>query len=45
MSTGSARDRIVLALDLDSDRDALAIVDQLKDSVGLFKVGHQLFTA
>jgi len=41
----SARDRIVLALDLDSDRDALALVDELRGSVGMFKVGHQLFTA
>jgi len=41
----SARDRIVLALDLDSDRDAIALVDELRGSVGMFKVGHQLFTA
>ncbi len=43
--TLSSKDRIVLALDVDSDRDALAIVDELADSVGVFKVGHQLFTA
>jgi len=41
----SAKDRIVLALDLDSDREALAVVDELAGSVGMFKVGHQLFTA
>lgn len=40
-----AKDRIVLALDVDSDSVALALVDELKDSVGMFKVGHQLFTA
>ncbi len=40
-----AKDRLVLALDLDSDRDALGIVDELKDAAGMFKVGHQLFTA
>jgi orotidine-5'-phosphate decarboxylase len=40
-----AAGRLVLALDTDSDRDALGIVDELKDAVGLFKVGHQLFTA
>ncbi len=34
-----------MALDLDSDRDALALVDELKGAVGIFKVGHQLFTA
>ena len=43
--TLSAKDRIVLALDLDSDREALAVVDELTGSVGMFKVGHQLFTA
>ena len=41
----SAADRLVLALDIDSDAEALRIVDELKGSVGLFKVGHQLFTA
>jgi orotidine-5'-phosphate decarboxylase len=41
----SAKERIVLALDLDSDREALAVVDELAGSVGMFKVGHQLFTA
>jgi len=41
----AAKDRLVLALDVDSDKEALAIVDDLRDSVGLFKVGHQLFTA
>jgi orotidine-5'-phosphate decarboxylase len=38
-------DRLVLALDLDNDQEALDIVDEVKGSVGLFKVGHQLFTA
>lgn len=40
-----AADRLVIALDVDSDREALKIVDELKDAVGMFKVGHQLFTA
>lgn len=44
-SRQSARDRIVLALDVDEDEEALALVSELRDSVGLFKVGHQLFTA
>jgi orotidine-5'-phosphate decarboxylase len=39
------QDRIVIALDLDSDREALELVDELNGSVGMFKVGHQLFTA
>ena len=41
----TARDRLVLALDVDSDREALEIVAELKDDMGMFKVGHQLFTA
>jgi orotidine-5'-phosphate decarboxylase len=41
----SAKDRLVLALDIDSDREALGIVDETGECVGLFKVGHQLFTA
>ncbi len=40
-----AKDRLVIALDLDNDRDALDVVDELKDAAGMFKVGHQLFTA
>ena len=45
VNTITSRDRIALALDVDNDHDALAIVAELKDSVGVFKVGHQLFTA
>ena len=41
----SPADRFVLALDLDDDQEALGIVDELKGVVGVFKVGHQLFTA
>jgi orotidine-5'-phosphate decarboxylase len=40
-----ATDRLILALDVDDDREALGLVAELKDAVGLFKVGHQLFTA
>jgi len=40
-----AKDRLVLALDVDSDTEALGIVTELKDEVGMFKVGYQLFTA
>jgi len=39
------KDRLIIALDLDSDREALALVDDLVGEVGMFKVGHQLFTA
>jgi orotidine-5'-phosphate decarboxylase len=41
----TAKDRLVLALDVDNDKEALNIVHELKDCVGMFKVGHQLFTA
>jgi len=39
------KDRLVIALDLDSDREAMVLVDELIGEVGMFKVGHQLFTA
>ncbi len=41
----NAAGRIVLALDVDVEKEALELVAELKDSVGMFKVGHQLFTA
>lgn len=44
-SARSARERIVLALDVDSDREALGIVDEIGPTAAMFKVGHQLFTA
>ncbi len=40
-----AADRLIVALDLDSDQEALRVVADLGNSVGMFKVGHQLFTA
>lgn len=40
-----AKDRIVLALDVDTLEDAKNLVCELKDYVGIFKVGLQLFTA
>jgi orotidine-5'-phosphate decarboxylase len=41
----TTKDRFVLALDVDDDQEALRIVAALKENVGMFKVGHQLFTA
>jgi orotidine-5'-phosphate decarboxylase len=41
----NARERLVLALDVDDEQAACGIVSELKDHVGMFKVGHQLFTA
>ena len=37
------RRRLIFALDVPSQAEALALVDLLKDEVGLFKVGKQLF--
>lgn len=41
----SIKDRLVLALDINTEVEALQLVSELKDSVGIFKVGHLLFTA
>lgn len=40
-----ARDRLIVALDVDNRRDALAIVDDLEGLVSFYKVGYQLFLA
>jgi orotidine-5'-phosphate decarboxylase len=36
---------IVVALDVETESEALELVNQLKDLVGMFKIGNQLFTA
>ena len=41
----SAKDRIILALDVDTLEEAEKLVEELKDYVGCFKVGLQLFTS
>ena len=41
----SAKDRIILALDVDTLEEAEKLVEELKDYVGYFKVGLQLFTS
>lgn len=41
----NAKDRIILALDVDTIEDVIKYVDLLKDYVGFFKVGLQLFTS
>src|SRR3989338_6587977 len=38
------KDKLVLALDVESFEEAKKIVDELHDYVGIFKVGKQLFT-
>lgn len=40
-----AKDRIIAALDVPTEAEARRIADELRDSVGAFKVGLQLFTA
>lgn len=43
-SRGSMRERLVIALDLDSLDEAQNLVRLLSEDVGMFKVGKQLFT-
>ena len=42
---GSMRDRLIVALDVDSMDQAKTAVRRLSGEVGLFKIGKQLFTA
>ncbi|MGB2783510.1 MAG: orotidine-5'-phosphate decarboxylase [Atribacterota bacterium] len=41
----TAKERLVLALDLDDFKKAEELVGKLSDYVGVFKIGNQLFTA
>ncbi|MBN2190513.1 MAG: orotidine-5'-phosphate decarboxylase [Candidatus Aureabacteria bacterium] len=38
------KDRIIVALDFDSDTEAMSLVGKLKGKINFFKVGSQLFT-
>ncbi len=40
-----ARERLIVALDVPTAADAVALVERLAGHVGMFKVGSQLFTA
>jgi orotidine-5'-phosphate decarboxylase len=40
---GQMRARLIFALDVASTTEAIELVDQLKDEVGMFKIGKQLF--
>jgi orotidine-5'-phosphate decarboxylase len=41
----NAKEKLIVALDVDSAERALALFDSLRDTVGMFKIGMQLFTA
>ncbi len=41
----SAKDKLIVALDVRTEDEALRIVDDLEDTVSFFKVGYQLFLA
>ncbi|MDX6497658.1 MAG: orotidine-5-phosphate decarboxylase [Blastocatellia bacterium] len=41
----NAQDKLIVALDVDSAARALDLFDALRDVVGMFKIGSQLFTA
>ncbi|HEV7843617.1 MAG TPA: orotidine 5'-phosphate decarboxylase / HUMPS family protein, partial [Pyrinomonadaceae bacterium] len=41
----SARDRLIIALDVETPLEAREIFSALKDYAGMFKIGSQLFTA
>ncbi len=41
----SAKDKLIVALDVETGREALSLFQALKDDVGMFKIGSQLFTA
>ncbi|MBS1811518.1 MAG: orotidine-5'-phosphate decarboxylase [Acidobacteria bacterium] len=45
MSSIQPKDRIVVALDVETPAQALALVEKLRGLVGMFKIGKQLFTA
>ena len=40
-----AKDKLIVALDVENANQALRLFDSLHDSVGMFKLGMQLFTA
>ena len=40
-----AGDKIIVALDVATKAEALALVEQLRDKISVFKIGLQLYTA
>ena len=41
----TVKDRLIVALDVDTKEKALALVEMLKAEVGIFKIGSELFTS
>src|SRR5215469_8701732 len=41
----NAADKIIVALDVPSKKDALGLVEQLRGQISFFKIGLQLYTA
>jgi orotidine-5'-phosphate decarboxylase len=41
----TAKDKLIVALDVDTAKGALDLFDTLRDVAGMFKIGSQLFTA
>ena len=39
------KEKVIIALDVSSREEAMHLVKDLRDTVGMFKVGSQLFTA
>src|SRR5436309_1956016 len=44
MKMESAKEKLIVALDVDSQSRALDLFEQLREHVGMFKIGMQLFT-
>src|SRR5437660_1237565 len=45
LTDSSIREKIIVALDVNTRDEAMRIVDQLAGRVGMFKVGSQLFSS
>jgi len=45
VSKHELKDKLIIALDVDTEKEALALVRLLKTDVGIFKVGSELFTS
>lgn len=41
----AAKDRLIVALDVSTEAEARALIEELKDEVGVFKCGLELFTS